>query len=82
MKDYFKVYTSFPIEYYSLENFGSSVDAKSLLIHDKNDESTTHKNSEALHELMPHSELRITEGYGHSLRSKKIVDQVCAFVSN
>lgn len=81
MKSYFKVYTTHPVEYYSLENFTNEIQAKTLIIHDKNDESTGVDNSERLVELMRNAHLEITEGYGHRLKNQKVVNQVCEFVS-
>lgn len=81
MKSYFLDYTTHPIEYFSLQNFVEGVQSKTLIIHDKSDESTGVDNSQRLHELMSNADLEITEGYGHRLKNKKVVDRVVAFVS-
>lgn len=80
MKDYFKVYTSHPVEFYSLENFAKSIDSEALIIHDHNDESTPVDNSIRLHKLLTNGQLGITEGYGHRLKNQKVVERVCEFV--
>jgi len=81
MKSYFQVYTTHPIEYYSLENFNDMFHTKALLIHDMNDEATGVDNSKRLHKLMDDSVLNLTEGYGHRLKNQLVVDRVCQFVN-
>ena len=81
MKAYFKIYTNHDVEYYSLNNFGPSLSAKTLLIHDEEDESTPVGNTESLHNLIKDSILYITKGYGHRLKSSKVINRVHEFVT-
>ncbi len=81
MKAHFNIYTSHKLEYYSLDNFASDIDTQSLLIHDKNDDATSYQNSQKLSQLLKHSTLEITEGYGHRLKNQKLVKRVCDYLT-
>ena len=85
LEDYFKQYTGYPVSHYSFETFTQKLNPdRALIIHDKNDASTSHKNSQLISELLQKknvpTELIITEGLKHNLRSEKIVTTVKAFV--
>ncbi len=86
MKVYFEKYTGYPVEHYSLETFSTILNPdRTLIIHDKQDKSTSPKSSQRLFELLKtknsNVELTLTEGLRHNLRGKKIVDAVEAFVN-
>lgn len=81
MKAHFQIYTTHPIEYFSLDNFASTVHAESLLIHDKMDKATSFGNTEKLNDLINNSTLEITEGYGHRLKNQKVVNRVCDYIT-
>lgn len=80
LKGYFEKYTTHPLEYYSLKNFAQSISSECLLIHDLKDMSTSSSNSVKLHKELTNSTLNLTDGHGHRLRSKEIIDQVSDFV--
>jgi len=80
LKAYFQVYTSHPAEYFSIENFSKDIKAESLLIHDKQDSSTSFTNTEKLHEVIENSTLHLTDGLGHRLRSVELIEKVCEFI--
>lgn len=87
MKRYFIEYTGNPVEHYSLGTFSKEINLeRALIIHDKEDKSTSPKSSERLFESLktkgPDVELILTEGLKHNLKSQKIVDDVLAFVRN
>jgi len=86
LEDYFKNYTGYPVSHYSFKTFIQRLNTNSaLIIHDKNDRSTSFKNSQLISEMLQkksiNTELIITEGLKHNLRSKKIVDSVETFIS-
>lgn len=67
---------------FSLDLFAQSIRSKSLIIHDANDETTSVDHSKTLHELLDDSALMVTEGYGHRLKSKAVVEQVYDFIES
>lgn len=79
MKIYFTNYAGQSPEDFSIIAFAKSFATPSLLIHDKSDESTPFTNSQALSEVLEGSELMITEGFGHKLKSKEVIEKVIEF---
>lgn len=86
LEDYFKNYTGYPVNHYSFKTFTQKMNPdRALIIHDKNDRSTPYKNSQQIFKMLENNnvntELVITEGLKHNLRSKKIVDTIEYFVN-
>ncbi len=81
LMDYFISYTGKDPDYFDIENFFSHIKTKALLIHDEEDPDTNVKYSKRLNELYKDSELVITRGLGHKLRSKDILQQVVNYVT-
>jgi len=86
LESYFKDYTGHPVSHYSFKTFIQKLNPnRALIIHDKNDRSTSFKNSQLISEMLQkkyvNTELIITEGLKHNLRSKKIVDSVETFIN-
>lgn len=80
LMNYFVTYTGRDPHYFDIENFFSDIKAKALLIHDEDDPDTDVKYSRRLHELYDDSELIITKGLGHKLRSKDVLEHVVKYV--
>ena len=80
LMNYFVTYTGRDPHYFDIENFFSEIKAKALLIHDEDDPDTDVKYSRRLHELYDDSELIITKGLGHKLRSKDVLEHVVKYV--
>ena len=83
---YFEQYIGSPATDYLQEIFCKEIAPKAtLIIHDKNDKSTSFENSVRMEELLrlnnQNVELILTEGYKHNLRSGEVVDRVVNFVS-
>lgn len=78
--NYFTTYTGKDPAYFDIENFFSNINTKALLIHDEDDPDTDVKYSRRLHELYDDSELVITKGLGHKLRSKDVLQRVVKYV--
>ncbi len=77
---YFKEYAGHEVEYYTLERFGPEITAKTLLIHDENDQETPYNSSLKLLEHAKHAGLFTTKGLGHKLRGEEVVDKVMKFI--
>lgn len=60
----------------------SKVDFPVLLIHDEEDKDTTVDTSIELDKLLPNSEIWLTKGYGHKLRSKEVYKRVIGFIDS
>lgn len=78
--NYFVKYTQKELSYFRLENMLGSNKSKGLIIHDKEDREVKVEYSEKLHSLWPSSQLHITQGLGHKLKSDIIVRKVSDFV--
>ncbi|TND09893.1 MAG: hypothetical protein FD123_821 [Bacteroidetes bacterium] len=68
-------------EYFSAPRFAKSMTVPGMLIHDEDDEETHADNSRRIHEQWKGSELHITKGLGHNLRSPEIVKLVVDFAT-
>ncbi len=68
--------------YFSSAKFAESIMVPSLIVHDKNDLATNYHYSIRLNKHWKNSELILTEGLGHDLKSKELVKQVTEFVLN
>lgn len=82
LKSYFISFTGKDPEYFDIENFFTHIKTKALLVHDEDDPDTDVKYSRRLHELYDDSELFITKGLGHRLRSKDVLERVVTFVTS
>lgn len=80
LMNYFISFTGKDPEYFNIENFFSHITAKALLIHDQDDPDTDVRYSQRLHELYTESELIITSGLGHKLRSKDVLEKVVTYI--
>ena len=86
LEDYFNQYTGHPVSHYNFETFTQKLNTdRALIIHDKNDRSTPYENSQLIAELLQKknvpTELIITEGLKHNLRSEKIVATIEVFIN-
>ncbi|HEX6893128.1 MAG TPA: alpha/beta hydrolase, partial [Chryseolinea sp.] len=68
-------------DYFSAPYFASSVKANGLIIHDEEDKETSVEHARRINANWKDSELQITKGLGHNLRSDDVVNSVIEFVS-
>ena len=85
LRIYFKGFTGYHVEHYSLKTFVTKIKPKStLIIHDLQDESTPHAGSKRLSELLKQSnvdvKLKITDGFKHNLRNQEVVEAVVSHI--
>lgn len=66
--------------YFSSAKLAESILVPALIVHDKNDMATNYQYSIRLNKHWKNSELILTEGLGHDLKSKELVKQVTEFV--
>jgi pimeloyl-ACP methyl ester carboxylesterase len=70
-----------PPAYYSSKRMAQLINIPALIVHDKDDLATDYNNSVCLHEKWKNSELLLTEGLGHDLKSKELLQKVIGFLS-
>lgn len=78
--DHFRLEVTEPITFFSASRFAQSVRQSGLIIHDKQDDETSYENSLAIHRAWKGSELVVTDGLGHNLKSPDIIKKVIEFV--
>jgi pimeloyl-ACP methyl ester carboxylesterase len=66
--------------YFSASAFAKQLKTQSLIIHDKEDKDTSFENSKKLHDNWKNSKLILTQGLGHSLKSKALLEKVHKFI--
>ncbi|MGC3946891.1 MAG: alpha/beta hydrolase [Chryseolinea sp.] len=71
-----------PPEFFSTPFFASSLNIPGLLIHDEEDKETSVRHSRRIHEAWNGSELIVTHGLGHNLKSHSVVEQVFKFAND
>ncbi len=69
-----------PPSYFSISSFAKEINNDCLIIHDKDDKEADFKNSIKLHKNWKNSELLLTEGLGHNLKSAEIIEKVINFI--
>ncbi len=72
---------SHPPDYYSVANFAQQLQLPGLIIHDRNDEVAPYHSAEAIHAAWPASRLLTTQGKGHNLFDKEIIEHVLHFLA-
>jgi len=68
--------------YFSSAKFAESIIIPALIVHDKNDLATNYKYSIRLNKHWKNSQLILTEGLGHDLKSKDLIKSVTEFIMN
>jgi len=68
--------------YFSSAKFAESIAIPALIVHDKNDLATNYNYSIRLNKHWKNSQLILTEGLGHDLKSATLIKNVTDFVMN
>ena len=69
-------------DYFSAPYFASSVQANGLIIHDEDDNETSVHHAKRINANWNNSQLQITKGLGHNLKSDVVVNSVIEFISD
>lgn len=69
-----------PVDSFSAPAFAATLRQPGLLIHDEEDQDTSFRHAILIHQAWQRSELVLTRGLGHNLKSRDIVERVLAFV--
>jgi pimeloyl-ACP methyl ester carboxylesterase len=65
----------------SLSSFAKNLEIPGLIIHDKSDPDTPYANGLELAQVWKKGELITTEGLGHNLKSKEVVERVISYIN-
>ena len=77
---YFNQYAGLSADHFHIKYFIENMDAKGLIIHDKEDRDADVKYAIQMHQLWKDSELIITQGMGHRLIDPEILDRVTEYI--
>lgn len=67
-------------DYFSAPAFASSAKMPGLIVHDEGDDEAPYAHAVRIHKAWPASRLVTTKGFGHNLKSHKVIDLVRDFV--
>jgi pimeloyl-ACP methyl ester carboxylesterase len=70
-----------PPTYFSVPSFAGQLTLPGLLIHDEEDDETSVENSKAIHRAWRNSQLIITKGKGHNLKSPELITETVEFIN-
>jgi pimeloyl-ACP methyl ester carboxylesterase len=80
VRNHFEKVIGETFEYFSAPAFAATIRQPGLLIHDEHDKETPHTHSILINQAWNRSELLITNGLGHNLKSPEIVEKVLTFM--
>lgn len=69
-----------PVDYFSAANFARSIDAHSLVVHDKNDKIIPYEDALLFANRFKNAELLTTTGLGHGLKNKNLNTSIIEFI--
>lgn len=70
------------VDYFSAANFTESIQAKGLIIHDKNDRIIPYTDAQLIANRYKNSKLISTTGFGHGLRDASLTPQIIEFIND
>ena len=79
-KVYFAKYAMKNTDYFNLSTLINHNTADGLIIHDKTDKVVPASYSEKLHSIWPKSQLVLTDGLGHKLKSETVISLINEFI--
>ena len=79
LEDYFKETIPYPIEHFSVYNYGAQIESLGLIIHDKEDKEAPVYHAIELNKIWKNSTLVLTKWLGHKLRDFSVVEKVLEF---
>ena len=70
-----------PVDHFSAAKFSESIEAKSLIIHDKMDKIIPFEDAQLLVNGFKNSEFISTTGFGHGLKDESLTPQIIEFIN-
>jgi esterase/lipase len=80
LTDEFAKLLGYEPSYFSASTFAKHLQTQGLIIHDKEDKDTSYENSVKLHNNWKNSKLMLTQGLGHSLKGKVLIENIVQFI--
>ena len=77
---YFIKHLGHPAAYYQAAHFAASLRLPGLLVHDRQDADAPFSYAQKVHAAWPQAQFIATEGLGHNLKSKELVQEVVAWL--
>ena len=71
-----------PVDYFSAANFARTINAKGLIIHDKNDKIIPYEDALLFSNRYKNSELISTNGFGHGLKDPSLTPKIIEFINS
>ncbi|WP_179005367.1 alpha/beta fold hydrolase [Winogradskyella forsetii] len=71
-----------PVSYFSAANFTESIEAKGLVIHDKNDKIIPYEDGQLIASRYKNSEFISTTGFGHGLKDESLTPKIIQFIND
>ena len=68
------------VDFFSASKFAATLTHPGLIIHDEDDNETSHLHSIAIHKAWKNSKLIITKGCGHNLKGAEILTEIVNFI--
>jgi esterase/lipase len=66
--------------FFSAQKFALNISTKALIVHDRTDKSTSYLDSESLSKVWENSQLKLTKGLGHELKSEELLIEIIDFL--
>ena len=82
LREYILRNTGKAIRYFSVKKFCNKIQLPTLIVHDIEDTIAMFKDSQAYHNIIPVSELVLTNGLGHSLQGAEVYQRIRTFFAN
>lgn len=68
------------VDFFSASKFAATITQPGLIIHDEEDDETSHLHSVAIHKVWKNSKLIITKGRGHNLKAPEVLKEIVNFI--
>ncbi|HYF70917.1 MAG TPA: alpha/beta hydrolase [Ohtaekwangia sp.] len=78
--NHFEEVISKKVDFFSASKFAATITQPGLIIHDEDDDETSHLHSVAIHKSWTNSKLIITKGRGHNLKAPEILKEIVNFI--
>jgi len=81
LREYVLKHTGRAIRFFSVKKFCNNIKLPTLIVHDSEDHIAKIADSQAYHNILPTSELVLTNGLGHSLQGAEVYQRIRTFMN-
>ncbi len=82
IKEQFEMELKHKLSFFSIVGFGKKLSTDALIIHDKSDRECLYTEAVKLAAVWKNAKLHLTEGLGHELKHKEIIEKTIAFIKD